>query len=34
MFIEFGSLEDPSKRMFDDGAGMHEYLRSTVSELW
>jgi hypothetical protein len=26
MFIEFFSLGDPSRRMFDDGAGMHEYL--------
>jgi hypothetical protein len=26
MFIEFVSLGDPSRRMFDDGAGMHEYL--------
>jgi hypothetical protein len=25
MFIEFMSLGDPSRRMFDDGAGMHEY---------
>jgi hypothetical protein len=25
MFIEFVSLGDPSRRMFDDGAGMHEY---------
>jgi hypothetical protein len=30
MFIEFVSLGDPSKRMFDDGAGMHEYY----FELW
>jgi hypothetical protein len=30
MFIEFVSLGDPSRRMFDDGAGMHEYLLCTV----
>jgi hypothetical protein len=30
MFIEFVSLGDPSRRMFDDGAGMHEYWLSTV----
>jgi hypothetical protein len=24
------SLGDPSRRMFDDGAGMHEYLLCTV----
>jgi hypothetical protein len=24
------SLGDPSKRMFDDGAGMHEYLLCTI----
>jgi hypothetical protein len=29
MFVEFVSLEDPSRWMFDDGAGLHEYL-STV----
>jgi hypothetical protein len=34
MFIEFVSLGDPSKRMFDDGAGMHEYWLSIVSGLW
>jgi hypothetical protein len=34
MFIEFVSLGDPSKRMFHDGAGMHEYWLSTISELW
>jgi hypothetical protein len=34
MFIEFVSLGDPSRRMFDDGARMHEYLLSTVSGLW
>jgi hypothetical protein len=34
MFIEFVSLWDPSKRMFDDGAGMHEYLLCTVLILW
>jgi hypothetical protein len=26
MFIEFVSIGDPSRRMFDDGAGMPEYL--------
>jgi hypothetical protein len=26
MFIEFVRLGDPSRRMFDDGAGIHEYL--------
>jgi hypothetical protein len=31
MFIEFVSLGDPSSRMFDDGAGMHEYL---LLRLW
>jgi hypothetical protein len=34
MFIEFVSLGDPSRRMFDDGAGMHEYWLSIVSRLW
>jgi hypothetical protein len=34
MFIEFVSLGDPSKRMLDDGAGMHEYLLCTISGLW
>jgi hypothetical protein len=34
MFIEFVSLGDSSRRMFDDGAGMHEYCLSTVSGLW
>jgi hypothetical protein len=34
MFIEFVSLEDPSRRMFDDGAEMHEYLLCTVVGLW
>ncbi len=29
MFIELLSLGDPSRRMFDDGAGMHEYWLST-----
>jgi hypothetical protein len=33
MFIEFVSLGDPSRRMFDDGAGMHEYWLSTVSRI-
>jgi hypothetical protein len=26
MFVEFVSLGNPSRRLFDDGAGMHEYL--------
>jgi hypothetical protein len=34
MFIEFVSLGDPSRRMFDDGAGTHEYWLCTVSRLW
>jgi hypothetical protein len=34
MFIEFVSLEDPSRRMIDDSAGMHEYLLCTVLGLW
>jgi hypothetical protein len=34
MFIEFVSLGDPSRRIFDDGAGMHEYLLCTVLGLW
>jgi hypothetical protein len=34
MFVEFLSLEDPSKRMFDDGAGMHEYLLCAILGLW
>ncbi len=25
MFLEFVSLGDPSRRMFDDGTGMREY---------
>jgi hypothetical protein len=29
MFVEFVSLRDPSRRMFDDGAGMHKYLLCT-----
>jgi hypothetical protein len=31
MFIEFVSLGDASRRMFDDGVRMHEYWLSTVS---
>jgi hypothetical protein len=27
--VEFVSLGDHSRRMFDDGAGMHEYLSCT-----
>jgi hypothetical protein len=30
IFVEFVSLGDPSRRMFDDGAGMHEYWLRTV----
>jgi hypothetical protein len=33
MFIQFVSIGDPSRRMFDDGAGMHEYWLSTVSSI-
>jgi hypothetical protein len=29
MLVEFVSLGDPSRRMFDDGVGMHEYLLCT-----
>jgi hypothetical protein len=29
MFVEFVSIGDPSRRMFDDGAGMHKYLLCT-----
>jgi hypothetical protein len=29
MFVEFVSLGDPRRRMFDDGVGMHEYLLCT-----
>jgi hypothetical protein len=29
MFVEFVSLGDPSRRMFDDGKGMNEYLLCT-----
>jgi hypothetical protein len=29
MFVEFVSLGDPSRRMFDDGVEMHEYLLYT-----
>jgi hypothetical protein len=30
MFIDFVSLGDLSRRMFDDGVGMHEYLLCTI----
>jgi hypothetical protein len=30
LLVEFVSQGDPSRRMFDDGAGMHEYLLCTV----
>jgi hypothetical protein len=30
MFIEFVSLGDPNSRMFNDGAGMHEYSLCTI----
>jgi hypothetical protein len=26
MFVEFVSLGDPSRRLFDNGVGMHKYL--------
>jgi hypothetical protein len=29
-FVEFVSLGFPRRRMFDDGAGMHEYLLCTI----
>jgi hypothetical protein len=29
MLVEFVSLGYPSRTMFDDGAGMHEYLLCT-----
>jgi hypothetical protein len=29
MFVEFVSLGDPSRRMFDDGARMHKCLLCT-----
>jgi hypothetical protein len=29
MFVEFVSLGDHNRRMFDDGAGMHKYLLCT-----
>jgi hypothetical protein len=29
MSVEFVSLGDHSRRMFDDGVGMHEYLLCT-----
>jgi hypothetical protein len=34
MFIEIVSLGNPSRRMFDHGVGMHEYLLCTVLGLW
>jgi hypothetical protein len=34
MFVEFVSLGDHSRRMFDDGTGMHEYLLCTILGLW
>jgi hypothetical protein len=34
MFKEIVSLGDPSRRMFDDGAGMHEYMLCTVVGSW
>jgi hypothetical protein len=30
MFIEFVSLGDPSRMLFNDGAGMHEYFLCTI----
>jgi hypothetical protein len=29
-FVEFVNLGDPSRRMFDDGARMHEYSLCTI----
>jgi hypothetical protein len=29
MFVEFVGLGDPSRRIFDDGVGMQEYLLCT-----
>jgi hypothetical protein len=34
MFVEFVSLGDPSRRMLDDGVGVHEYLLCTVLGFW
>jgi hypothetical protein len=34
MFIEFVSLGDASRKMFDDGAGIHEYLLYTILGVW
>jgi hypothetical protein len=34
MFIEFVSLGNPSRRMFNDGAGNHEYLLCSILGLW
>jgi hypothetical protein len=34
MFVEFVSIGDPSRRIFDDGAEMHEYLLCIVLGLW
>jgi hypothetical protein len=34
VFIEFVSLGDLCRRMFDDGAEMHKYLLSTILGLW
>jgi hypothetical protein len=30
VFVEVVSLRDPSRRIFDDGAGMHKYLLCTI----
>jgi hypothetical protein len=30
IFVEFVSLGDPGRRMFDDGVGVHEYLLCTI----
>jgi hypothetical protein len=30
IFVEFVSPGDPSRRMFDDGAGIHEYSLFTI----
>jgi hypothetical protein len=31
-FVEFVSLRDTSRRIFDDGTGMHVYLLCIVSD--
>jgi hypothetical protein len=34
MFVEFARLGDPSRRIFDDGVGVHEHLLCTILGLW